>query len=62
MIKMTEYMVFAKPIVAFDLPEHRVTAQGAAIYRNPNDEADFARNIAILMDDPDRRHTMGRLG
>ncbi len=35
MIKMTEYMVLQKPIVAFDLPEHRVTAQDAAALRHP---------------------------
>ena len=26
MIKMTDYMAVGKPIVAFDLPEHRFTA------------------------------------
>ncbi len=62
MIKMTEYMALGKPIVAFDLPEHRVTAQDAAIYARPNDELDFARQIALLMDDPDRRRAMGQKG
>ena len=32
MIKMMEYMALGKPIVAFDLAEHRVTAQEAAVY------------------------------
>lgn len=62
MIKMTEYMAFGKPIVAFDLTEHRVTAQDAAAYARPNDELDFARQIARLMDDPERRREMGRIG
>jgi len=62
MVKMLEYMALAKPIVAFDLPEHRVTAQDAALYARPNDELDFARQIAALMDDPERRAEMGRLG
>ena len=62
MIKMMEYMSVAKPIVAFDLPEHRVTAEGAAVYATPNDELDFARRIVSLMDDADRRQTMGQLG
>lgn len=62
MIKMMEYMALAKPIVAFDLPEHRVTAQDAAIYARPNDELDFARQIAFLMDDPERRQRMGQIG
>lgn len=62
MIKMTEYMAFEKPIVAFDLPEHRVTAKDAAIYAMPNVELDFAKKIALLMDDADLRTTMGRIG
>ncbi len=62
MIKMMEYMAFGKPIVAFDLPEHRVTAQGAALYARPNDEFDLAQQIATLMDDPQQRREMGRLG
>lgn len=61
-IKIAEYMAMAKPVVAFDLPEHRVTAQAAAVYARPNDELDFARKIACLMDDPEQRRMMGRLG
>jgi glycosyltransferase involved in cell wall biosynthesis/peptidoglycan/xylan/chitin deacetylase (PgdA/CDA1 family) len=62
MIKMSEYMALAKPIVAFDLPEHRFTAQEAAVYARPNDEAAFARALADLMDDPERRQVMGAFG
>lgn len=62
MIKMMEYMAMGKPIVAFDLPEHRVTAGDAALYARPNDELDFACKIAYLMDHPERRCEMGRLG
>ncbi len=62
MTKLMEYMALGKPIVAFDLPEHRVTAQGAAVYARANDELDFARQIAGLMDDPERRRQMGALG
>jgi glycosyltransferase involved in cell wall biosynthesis len=62
MIKMMEYMALGKPIVAFDLPEHRITAQDAAVYAYPNDEFDFARQIALLIDDPARREAMGSLG
>jgi glycosyltransferase involved in cell wall biosynthesis len=61
-IKVMEYMALGKPIVAFDLPEHRYSAQGAAVYARPNDELDFARKIAALMDEPKRRHRMGRTG
>jgi len=62
MIKMMEYMAMGKPIVAFDLPEHRVTAQNGALYARPNDELEFARQIAVLMDDPERRERMGKEG
>ena len=62
MTKMMEYMAHAKPIVAFDLPEHRVTAQTAAVYVRGNDEHGFARALAELMDDPARREVMGMFG
>lgn len=61
-IKMMEYMAAGKPIVAFDLPEHRFTAGSSAIYARPNDELDFARAIAKLMDDAPRRQAMGAAG
>ena len=62
MIKMMEYMAMGKPIVAFDLPEHRVSAHDAAVYAQANDPRDFARKIEELMDDPDRRQSMGEIG
>ena len=62
MIKITEYMALGKPVVAFDMPEHRYTAQDAALYARPNDELELARKIAALMDDPERRRAMGELG
>jgi len=61
-VKLMEYMALGKPIVAFDLPEHRFSAQDAAVYARPNDELDFARQIASLIDDPARRETMGQKG
>jgi glycosyltransferase involved in cell wall biosynthesis len=61
-IKIMEYMAAEKPIVAFDLPEHRVTAGDAAIYAKPNDELDFARHISVLMDDQELRERLGRAG
>ena len=60
--KLMEYMALGKPIVAFDLQEHRFTAQMAAVYARPNDELDYAKQIALLMDDPIRRKKMGQEG
>jgi len=62
MIKMTEYMAVGKPIVAFDLTEHRRTAAEAAVYAEGSDEYDFARCLAQLMDDPEARRVMGEVG
>lgn len=62
MFKIMEYMSLSKPIVAFDLPEHRFTARGAAVYVTPNDEREFARALARLMDDRERRMVLGATG
>lgn len=61
-VKLAEYMALGKPIVAFDLPEHRRTAGDAATYATPNNEEEFAKEIAMLMDDPERRDRMGAIG
>jgi glycosyltransferase involved in cell wall biosynthesis len=61
-VKMMEYMALSKPIVAFDLPEHRFTARDAACYVERNDEREFASALARLMDDRERRETMGAFG
>jgi D-aspartate ligase len=61
-IKVMEYMAFAKPIVSFDLKETRYSAQKAAIYVTPNDEEEYAKTIARLMDNPDERKKMGAYG
>jgi glycosyltransferase involved in cell wall biosynthesis len=61
-IKVMEYMALEKPIVSFDLKETRTSARDAAVYVPPNDEPEFARAVARLMDDPARRQEMGRFG
>lgn len=61
-IKVMEYMQHGKPIVAFDLPEHRFSAQEAAVYAHPNDERDFAQRIAALIDDSAQCQRMGQIG
>lgn len=62
MNKILEYMAMSRPMVSFDLPEGRVSAGDAALYATPNDETEFARRIAELLDDPERRARMGQLG
>jgi glycosyltransferase involved in cell wall biosynthesis len=62
MIKIMEYMAMGKPIVAFDLRENRFTAQDAALFVRDNDDMEFARALAQLMDDPARRQAMGYFG
>jgi glycosyltransferase involved in cell wall biosynthesis len=61
-VKGMEYMAFALPFVAFDLPETRVLAGAAASYAAPGELAEFAHLIAMLLDDPAKRAAMGRLG
>lgn len=62
MNKIMEYMALGKPIVQFDLTEGRVSAQEASLYALRNDAQDMGRKILELLDDPERRHTMGVFG
>jgi glycosyltransferase involved in cell wall biosynthesis len=62
MVKIMDYMTFGKPIVAFDLPENRFSAGDAAVYVKPNDDLEFAKALARLMDQPDERLRMGIAG
>ncbi|WP_285564140.1 glycosyltransferase family 4 protein [Streptomyces sp. RTGN2] len=62
MNKVLEYMAMGRPVVSFDLREARVSAGDAAVYAPANDEAEFARLIALLMDDPELRARMGKTG
>ncbi len=62
MNKVMEYMYFGLPIVAYDLRETRVSAQGAAAYARPNDEHELARHMARLLDAPAERAEMSRYG
>jgi glycosyltransferase involved in cell wall biosynthesis len=61
-IKVMEYMAYAKPIVAFDLKETRFSAGKAAVYVQPNKEAEFAQTVARLMGQPELRKEMGAYG
>ena len=60
--KVMEYMAAGKPVVSFDLPEHRVTAGPAGLYAHPGDVRDYAQKIIALMDDPGRREVLGAQG
>jgi glycosyltransferase involved in cell wall biosynthesis len=62
MNKILEYMALGRPIVQFDLTEGRFSAREASLYARPNDVADFAMKLCELLDDPDRRATMGAIG
>jgi glycosyltransferase involved in cell wall biosynthesis len=59
MNKVLEYMACARPIVAFDLREHRFSAADGALYARPNCDEDLADKINELLDDPERRARMG---
>jgi glycosyltransferase involved in cell wall biosynthesis len=62
MNKIMDYMALSKPCVAYDLPEHRVTAEDSALYAEPNKPLELARQIAYLMNHPAERERLGILG
>jgi glycosyltransferase involved in cell wall biosynthesis len=62
MNKTMEYMAFELPVVAFDLRETRVSAGDAAVYVEPNDVGLFAHQVVDLLDHPEQRSTMSRIG
>ncbi|HEY6865945.1 MAG TPA: glycosyltransferase family 4 protein [Candidatus Eisenbacteria bacterium] len=59
MNKVLEYMACGRPIVAYDLREHRFSAGDGALYAEPNREEDLAEKIQELLEDPERRQRMG---
>ena len=59
MNKVLEYMACGRPIVAYDLREHRYSAAEGALYAEPNREEDLAAKIHELLEDPERRRRMG---
>ncbi len=62
MNKIMEYMTLEKPLVQFDLTEGRASAGEAALYAQPNDPRDFARQLARLIEDPALRAELGAKG
>jgi glycosyltransferase involved in cell wall biosynthesis len=62
MNKVMEYMALAKPVVAFDLVETRVSCGEAALYSSEDTPQALAREIIRLADDFELRRKMGLLG
>ncbi len=59
MNKILEYMAFGLPVVLYDLTEGRRSAGDAALYAEPNDPEDFARQMLKLLDSEELRRTLG---
>jgi glycosyltransferase involved in cell wall biosynthesis len=59
MNKVLEYMACGKPVVCFDLREHRASAGEGALYAEPNRDDDLAAQIARLLDDAGLRERLG---
>lgn len=62
MNKILEYMALGKPIVQFEMTEGRRSAGAASLYARPDNVADFAQKIDMLLSDPALRRDMGALG
>lgn len=62
MVKLMEYMALGKPVVAYDLPENRVSGGEAALYAQPSDPRDMARKFAMLAANPQLRARLGAAG
>lgn len=60
MNKIIEFMAFGLPVVAFDLKEHRRSAEGAAVYIPGNDDAALGRAMRELLLDKERRKSMSQ--
>jgi glycosyltransferase involved in cell wall biosynthesis len=61
-VKLFEYMAFGIPVVAFDLQETRVLAEGAAVLAEPGCIGAHAGAIDALLSSPQRRQELGRTG
>jgi glycosyltransferase involved in cell wall biosynthesis len=62
MIKIVEYMSFAKPVVALDLAEARASAGDGAAYAADDTPEALAVELDRLLDDPELRERMGAEG
>lgn len=62
MNKTLEYMAHEVPVVATDLRETRRCAAGAAVYVSGQDPSEMALAISDLLNDPEGRGRMARIG
>jgi glycosyltransferase involved in cell wall biosynthesis len=62
MNKIMEYMYFGLPIASYDLTEARVSAGDAALFAPEHTVASLADTIVELLDDPQARERMGKIG
>ena len=62
MIKIAEYMAARRPVVAYPLLETRRTAAAAIAYAECDDLGSFARQVAALAREPERRASLAHLG
>lgn len=62
MVKIPEYMAIGRAIASYDLPETRISAGGAAAYAASPDPESLGRCVHELLEDPERRRTMGKEG
>jgi glycosyltransferase involved in cell wall biosynthesis len=62
MNKVMEYMALGKPMVQFDLAEGRFSAQQASLYARRNNAIDLGLKIVEMLDDEEKRKTMGAFG
>jgi glycosyltransferase involved in cell wall biosynthesis len=62
MVKIPEYMAIGRPIASYDLPETRISAGDAAAYAQSADPRSLGRCVHELLEDPERRQTMGAEG
>ena len=62
MNKVMEYMALGKPIVQYDLTESRYSAGDAAVYAERNSSSNLGAKILDLLDNPEKRAEMGKLG
>jgi glycosyltransferase involved in cell wall biosynthesis len=61
-VKAMEYMAFGVPFVAFDLPETRRIADGAAVYAEAGNVAAHGDAVDRLLADDARRQALGAAG